>query len=186
MQLTTIRAGFFGVLLVTMGLVNLSLPANSQTLFSLQGGMMRIPKPEQVPKKPSFVFRASEFYLAGATAFDMTTTVDGSGLGHPTTAYRSDGSFLTHYYVVEKGWAGFLGRRDPWTAVGANVIKNAVIDRYTNKLYALGGRWRPVAIGVNVLTGTLNALAAGSNIRSGERIDQQVRLATGYKGKIVW
>ena len=145
---------------------------------------MRIPKPEQAQKKPSFVFRASEFYLAGGTAFDMTTTV--RGLDHPTTALRSDGAFLSHYYVVEKGWAGFLGRRDAFTAVSANVLLNVGIDRFSHRLYARGGRWRAIAIGTNVLKGTFNALAAGSNIRSDERIDRKVRLATGYGGRIVW
>ena len=182
MQVTLIRAGI-GVLLA-MGLAS-SLPANSQTFFSLENGRIKIPeaKPAQ---KTSFAFKASEFYLAGGTALDMTTTVDGSGLGHPTAAYRSDGSFLTHYYVVETGWAGFLGRRDPFTAVAANVVMNAGIDRFSRRLYARGGRWKALGIGVLLAKGTLSSIAAGNNIRTGERIDRQVRLATGYRGQIVW
>jgi hypothetical protein len=114
----------------------------------------------------------------------MTTTA--RGLDHSTTAYRSDGSFLTHYYVKETGWAGFLGNRDAFTAVGANVFKNVLMDRYSRRLYARGGRWRTLAFGMNILQGTLNSIAAGNNIRSNERIDRQVRLATGYGGAIVW
>jgi len=180
MHLTIIRAGI-GVLLA-MGLVN-SSPANSQTLFSLENGRPRMPSAGPV-KKTSFAFKASEFCLIGGTAFDMTTTVE--GLDHPTTALRSDRTFLTRYYVVEKGWAGFLGRRDAVTAVAANAFLNAGIDRFSRRLYARGGRWRTVGFGVNVLKGTLSSIAAGNNIRNDERIDRTVRLATGYQGKILW
>ena len=182
MNLTIVRAGI-GMLLMAASFATSPLSASSQTLFSLENGRPRMPDAKQVPKT-SFVFKASEFYLAGGTAFDMTTTVQ--GLGHPTTACKSDGSFLTHYYVVETGWARFLGDRDPTSAVMANVILNAGIDRFSRRLYARGGRWRALAIGTNVLKGTLNAFAAGSNIRSDERINQRVRLATGYRGMIVW
>jgi hypothetical protein len=142
-----------------------------------EGTTKRIPK-------ISFAFRASELYLAGGTAFDMTTTV--RGLGHPTTASRSDGTLLTRYYVTEQGWAGFLGRRDPVTATAANILLNAGIDRFSRKLYTRGGRWRALAYGTVLAKGTLNAIAAGNNIRNNERINQQVRTATGYKGLIVW
>jgi hypothetical protein len=183
MNLTKIRAGSFGMLLLAMGLITPS-PANSQSMFPFMMGRAKIPKAEQVPKKTSLAFKASELFLASGTAFDMTTTV--WSLDHPTTAYRSDGSFLAHYYVKETGWAGFLGRRDAFTAVGANVFKNVVIDRYSRRLYARGGRWRTLALGMNILQGTFNSLAAGNNIRSYERIDRQVRLATGYPGPIDW
>lgn len=182
MNLTKIRAGSFGMLLLAMGLITPS-PANSQSMFSLEMVRVEVPKAKPVPKT-SFAFKASELFLASGTAFDMTTTA--RGLGHPTTAYRSDGSFLTHYYVEETGWAGFLGNRDAFTAVGANVVKNVLMDRFSRRLYARGGRWRTVAFGVNILQGTLNSIAAGKNIRSDERIDSQVRLATGYGGRIVW
>jgi hypothetical protein len=114
----------------------------------------------------------------------MTTTV--RSLDHPTTASRSDGLFLTHYYVRETGWAGFLGRRDAFTAIGANVFKNAVMDRYSRGLYARGGRWRTVAFGMNIAQAVFSSVAAGNNIRLDGRINQQVRLATGYRGLIVW
>jgi hypothetical protein len=183
MHLTNIRAGFFGVLLMAMSVVNSSPSANCQSMFSLGQDRTEVPKAEQT-KKVRFVFRASELWLAGGTAFDMTTTA--RSLDHPTTAYMSNGTFLTHYYVKETGWAGFLGDRDAFTAVGANVLLNAGIDRYSRKLYSRGGRWRTVGIGVLLAKGTLNAIAAGSNIRNGDRIDRQVRMATGYKGQIIW
>jgi hypothetical protein len=182
MNLTKIRAGSFGMLLLAMGLQT-PLPANSQSMFPFMRGKTEIPKAEPV-QKTSFAFKASEFFLASGTAFDMTTTV--SGLEHPTTAYRSDGSFLTHYYVKETGWAAFLGNRDAFAAVGANVVKNFLIDRYSRRLYARGGRWRTLAFGMNILQGTLSSIAAGNNIRSDERIDSKVRLATGYGGSLVW
>ena len=184
MNLTNTRATLCGVLLAAMSLVNSPLPANPQSMFTFMRGRAEIPKAEQVPKKTSFAFKASELFLASGTAFDMTTTV--RSLDHPTTAYRSDGSFLAHYDVIETGWAGFLGNRDPFTVVTANVILNAGVDRFSRRLYARGGRWRVLAIGVPLLKGTLNSIAAGNNIRFDRRIDGQVRLATGYKGQIVW
>ena len=184
MNLTNIRAGVCaGVLLIAMSLVNSSLSANAQSMFSLDQDRAEVPKAVPV-KKTSFAFKASEIYLAGGTAFDMTTTV--SGLDHSTTACMSNGTPLTHYYVKETGWAGFLGARDPWTAVAANVFLNYEIDRYSRKLYLRGGHWRAVGIGALLVKGTLNTIAAGNNIRGDERIDRQVRLATGYNGQIVW
>jgi hypothetical protein len=183
MNLTKIRAGSFGMLLLVMGLTNPS-PANSQSMFSLGWNRAEIPKAEQVPKKTSLAFKGSELFLASGTAFDMTTTA--RGLGHPTSAYTSGGKFLTHYYVEETGWAGFLGKRDAFTAVGANAFKNVLMDRYSRRLYSRGGRWRIAAFGMNILQGTFNSVAAYKNIRSDERIDKQVRLATGYRGAIVW
>jgi hypothetical protein len=183
MNLTKIRAESFGMLLLVTGLTNPS-PANPQSMFSLEKERAEIPKAEQVPKRTSLAFKASELFLFSGTAFDMTTTV--KGLDHPTSAYTSEGKFLTHYYVEETGWAGFLGRRDAFTAVGANVFKNVLMDRYSRRLYARGGRWRTLAFGMNILQGTLNSIAAGNNIRSDDRIDRKVRLATGYRGAIIW
>jgi hypothetical protein len=114
----------------------------------------------------------------------MTTTV--RSLDHPTTALRSDGTFLTHYYVKEDGWAGIFGRRDAATAVVANVLLNAGIDHFSRKLYSRGGRWRVLAYGMVLGKGTINAIAAGSNLRNDEGINKQVSLATGYKGQILW
>lgn len=114
----------------------------------------------------------------------MTTTIQ--GLSHPTTAYRSDDIFLTHYYVVESGWAGCFGKRDIATAVAANVMLNVGIDWFSRRLYARGGRWRVLAFGALLAKGTSSMIAAGSNIQNNERIDRNVRLATGYQGRILW
>jgi hypothetical protein len=183
MHVTKIRAESFGMLLLAMGVIT-PLSANPQSMFSLERGRAEIPKAEQVSKGTSLAFKASELFLFSGTAFDMTTTV--KGLDHPTIAYTSEGKFLTHYYVEETGWAGFLGKRDAFTAVGANVFKNVLMDRYSRRLYTRGGRWRTLAFGMNIAQATFNSIAAGNNIRSDERIDKQVRLATGYRGLIVW
>jgi hypothetical protein len=187
MHLTRIRAGMFGVLLsLAVGLVTPPF-AICQKPLSFLFGVGRL-KPSEVSAKPasksSFAFRATELYFAGDTAFDMTTTV--RSMDHPTTALRSDHTFLTHYYMEEEGWAGVFGRRDKVTAVAANVFLNAGIDRFSRKLYSRGGKWRALAYGVLFTKGTFNALAAGGNIRNEERINEQVRLATGYKGQIIW
>jgi len=181
MNLTSIRAGAIGILLA-MGFAH-SSSANAQSTFSLEQDRAKIPKAVPV-KKTSTIFKVSEFYLAGGTAFDATTTV--KGLDHSTTASMSNGTPLTHYYVKEIGWAGFLGDRDPWTAVAANVFLNYEIDRYSRKLYLRGGHWRAFAVGAILAKGTLNVISASNNIRDDERIDQKVRLATGYRGLIVW
>jgi hypothetical protein len=187
LHLTRIRAGVSGVLLLlAMGLPT-STPATAQStlLSSDEDGPPKVLEgPTKQTPKVSFAFRASELYLAGGTAFDMTTTV--RGLDHPTNALRSDGTLLTHYYASEKGWAGCFGKRDIVTAVGANVFLNVEIDRFSRKLYARGGRWRALAYGVVLTKGTLNVIAAGYNIRNDERINHDVRTATGYKGLIVW
>jgi len=182
MYLTATRAGLVAGVLLAVGLVT-PLPANSQSMFSAGKDIPDAPLAKRI-KKPNFAFRASEFYLAGGTAFDMTTTV--RLLDHPTVANTSDGSYLTRYYTTESGWAGVFGNRDPVSAVTANVALNAVIDRYSRRLYARGGRWRTVGIGVLLARGTINSMAAVHNIRFGGRIDDQVRLATGYKGQIIW
>ena len=179
-QLTLIRAGIIGVLLA-MNVTN-SSSANSQTLVS-PGVSRKVSGAKQVPKT-SFAFRASELYLAGGTAFDMTTTIQ--GLSHPTTAYRSNDTFLTHYYVVESGWAGCFGKRDIVTAVTANVMLNVGVDWLSRRLYARGGHWRVLAFGALLTKGTFSMIAAGSNIQNNERIDRNVRLATGYRGTILW
>jgi hypothetical protein len=66
------------------------------------------------------------------------------------------------------------------------VALNVAVDRFSRKLYARGGRWRGVAIGALLAKGTFNMIGATNNIRSDERIDSKVRLATGYQGQIGW
>lgn len=165
-----------------MGLVSPS--ANSQSTFSSWRDRPDVPVVRRVPQKPSFAFIASEISLAGGTAFDLATTA--TLLNHPTAAYMSDGQFLTHYYTTEDGWAGVFGKRDPVSATLANGIKNAMLERFTYRLYERGGRWRILGFGLNFLQGGISSAAAIHNIRFGGRIDEQVRLATGYRGQIVW
>jgi hypothetical protein len=184
MHLKYIRAGFFGVLL-TLGLSGPRLALSQTQLFSTsEDEPPKAPEPAKKIPRISFAFRASELFLSGGTAFDMTTTV--RGLNHPTTALRSDNTFLAHYYVTENGWAGMFGKRDAFTAVMANTLLNAGIDRFSRKLYSRGGRWRVLAYGTVLARGTINAIAAGENTQMNERIDTSVRTATGYKGQIIW
>ena len=185
----TVRAGVLGVLLALAGAGFATLPsaAVAQTSFSSSNdGLPDAPDgpTKRIPQKTPFAFRASEFVLAGATTFDMSTTV--VSLDHPTTAHGSDGLIVARYYAEEQGWAGMFGKRDAWTAVTANVFLNAGIDRYSRRLSARGGRWRALGYGMNFAKAAFNTGAAISNIRNNERIDQRVRRATGYKGPIYW
>jgi hypothetical protein len=184
MHHSTVRAGLFGALLAltATGLVTPPAVAFAQTSFSSSsGGLPDAPErpTKRTPKKTAFAFRASEFFFGGATAFDMSTTV--TTLNHPTTAHRSDGLIIAHYYGYERGWVGIFGRRDAWTAVTANVLKNVVIDRYSRRFYARGGRWRALGYGLIVAQAAFNLIDATSNVRSNERIDQRVQRATGEK-----
>src|SRR5258708_28155643 len=59
--------------------------------------------PQRESRKLDFLFKASNAYLLGGTAFDMATTAQ--GINHPTIASRTDGSVLTMYHGTEAGWA---------------------------------------------------------------------------------
>jgi hypothetical protein len=181
MHLTKIWTIVFGMLM--MGLVH-SSSAKCQSMFSLEQDRAEVPKAKPVVKKTSFVFKASEAYLAGGTAFDMTTTV--RGLDHSTTAYTSSGTPLTRYYVKETGWARYLSSTDPSTVVLSNVALNCGVDWLGRRLYARGGHWRTIAVGALLVKGTLNIISASNNIRNDGQIDNQVRIATGYRGLVVW
>jgi hypothetical protein len=143
------------------------------------------PRPtERKPSKIDFFFKASPVVLSAGTAVDVFTTTH--NLDHPTTALRADGSVLTHYYVVEKGWARFLGDRNPSAVSLANATLNAGITALSRKLYLRGGRWRYAAV-------ALVFAKAGANVGGGIQneqvlagIDRHVRLETGYKGVILW
>ena len=135
-------------------------------------------------RKIDFLYLSSEAYLAAGTTMDMKSTVD--GLHHPTMAYRADGTFLTHYYVTENGWAGFLGNRNADGIVLANVLLNTGFDLVDRRLYRRGGRWRILAATLNVLKGTENMADGVSNIGMLGSIDKRVRLETGYTGRIIW
>lgn len=179
-NLTIIWTIVFGMLM--MGISHPS-SATCQSMFSLEQDRTEVPKAKPV-KKTGFVFKASEVYLAGGTAFDMTTTV--RGLDHSTTAYMSNGAPLTHYYVKETGWAGYLSSTDASTVVLSNVALNCGVDWLSRRLYARGGRWRTIAVGALLAKGTFNIISASNNIRNDGQVDNQVRTATGYRGLIVW
>ena len=186
MYLATIRARFFLGALLATGLTS-PMPANSQST-SLIPGFERpdvVPVVKRVPQKTSFAFRMSESYLAAGTAFDLSTTA--MLLNHPTTVYKSDGTLLTHYYTTEDGWTGdVFGKRDLAAALLGNGIKNALLERFTYRLYERGGRWRALGYGLNFLQGSLSLGAGVHNVRFDGQIDRQVRLATGYKGLFHW
>lgn len=138
------------------------------------------------PDKIDFFYtKAAPTLLSAATTVDVFTTV--RGLDHPTVAYRPDGTVLANYYVVEKGWARFLGDRSPFAASTANVLLNLGVMDLSHRLYLRGGRWRVAAI-------VLVLAKAGANIDGGiqnERyfagIDSDVRRSTGYyTGAILW
>lgn len=142
-------------------------------------------KPAKKIQKLDLLYHASEAYLAVGTGLDMMTTVH--NLGHPTTAYSNSGAFLTHYYAVETGWsAPIVGSRDTTGVVVANVLVNAGIDLLDRRLYQRGGKWKFVAVSLNVLKGTGNIVCGIRNIRTNEGIDQVVRMRTGYKGAVIW
>jgi len=141
-------------------------------------------EPVKKIQKLDFLYYASEAYLTAGTGLDMMTTAH--NLGHPTTASSTSGVFLTHYYVEETGWAGIVGRRNTDGIILSNVALNLGIDLLDRKLYKRGGKWRTVAVSLNVLKGTGNMVCGINNIRAAGRIDQVVRMQTGYKGIIVW
>jgi hypothetical protein len=136
------------------------------------------------PDKIDFLHWASRGYLVAGTWLDASTTAN--GLNRPTMAYRADNTFLMQYTVTEDGWASFLGRRDAFTAVSANVLLNVGVERFSNRLYLRGGRWRYVAIGLLVAKATSNLVAGINNERLQTGIDGHVRQLTGYRGVIVW
>jgi len=137
------------------------------------------------PNKVDFLHWASRGYLVAGTWLDASTTAN--GLSHPTMAYRGDNNqFLMRYTVTEDGWAGFLGKRDAFTAVSANVLLNVGVEKFSRRLYLRGGRWRYVAIGLLVAKATDNLVAGIHNERLQAGIDGRVRQMTGYRGTIVW
>lgn len=139
-------------------------------------------EPESNTDQVSVTYRVSDVYLAVGTMLDMTSTV--RLMGHPTIAYRGDGSVLTHYHGIEAGWARVFGDRNEFTAVAANVGLNVGLNLLSRKIYRRGGYWRVLAIGMNVLKGTDNLVAGIHNIRY--NADRNVRSVTGYSGPIHW
>lgn len=134
--------------------------------------------------KIDFLFKASRPILAAGTTVDLYTTVH--NLDHPTTAYRADGTLLTRYYVVEKGWARYFGDRGPFAASTANAVLNTGVVFLSSTLYLRGGRWRYVAVGLMLAKAGASFYGGVQNERFLGSIDGRVRRETGYQGVILW
>ncbi|HVN26466.1 MAG TPA: hypothetical protein VMT99_02325 [Candidatus Paceibacterota bacterium] len=104
---------------------------------------------QKADKRIDFAFKASRWYLRGATGLDMSTTYIG----------------LDRSHGVETGWAKCFGNRNTSAVIAANAGLNAGIDWLDRRLYQRGGRWRILATSLNVLKGTGNALDGVNNIR---------------------
>ena len=165
--------------LVAMSILSSSAFAQIQDLRE-----SRFPGPERKADKIDFLYKVSNAYFTGGTLLDMSTTY--RVLRHPTIARRADNAVLAHYQGIETGWAGRFGRRNTAAAIGANVALNVGLSFLSRKLYRRGGRWRILAIGVNVLKGTDNIVAGIHNARYSAGVDGDVRMATGYSGPIYW
>ena len=171
------------ILMLMMGLVSSSSFAQ---IHNLQAGKLEDePMKQRDDKIYSSLFRASNIYLAGATVVDMTTTA--RVMSHPTMAYQTNGTLLGGpYRGVEAGWASFLGTRNTGAAVAANGLLNAGVTLLSQRIYRKGGRWRALAIGINVAKATGNLVAGVHNMQVGSTFDRRVRAKTGYQGRIVW
>lgn len=166
------------LLFVAMGLAS-SSPIHAQP----QEDTPKSLEPRRGAGKIGFLYKASRVYLLAGTALDATSTA--RLMGHPTLARREDGTVLARYYGTETGWAShFGGRRNTGAAIAANVALNAGMELFSRKMYRRGGRWRILAIAVNVFKGTDSMVAGIRNIRHDP--DRQVREVMGYRGQIVW
>lgn len=141
-------------------------------------------EPRKESDKIDFFYKASRYYLLGATQLDMISTLH--VLSHPTIAYRADGSVLARYYGIETGWARCFGRRDARAVIAANLALNAGIYLASRKLYQKGGRWRTLAIVINAVKATDNAMGGIHNVIYSTGVDEQLRSRTGYAGPIIW
>ncbi len=143
--------------------------------------------PKVIPKgRPlaDYLFWGAQGYLAAGTWFDSSSTVE--VLGHPTMAYRENGTFLMKYAVTEGGWARCFGKRNAFAASTANVALNLGIAEASRRLYRRGGRWRFLAIGLVAARATSSTLAGMHNAQVSADINRQVRQFTGYRGVILW
>lgn len=145
---------------------------------------LEIVQPKKDEGKTHAIFAASRFYLLGGSALDGVST--SLVMGHPKMAYRADGSPLASYQGIETGWARSFGSKNTFAAVGANVALDAGVGFAASKLYQKGGRWRYLAIGLNVLKGTDGLIAGIRNFRFASSVDRRVRLVTGYAGPVTW
>ncbi len=175
----------FAVLLM-LSAMGISPPRiRAQDQYSWQKGDYWKPKEEKKPAtRLDRLYRVSGWYLNAGTTLDAATTFQ--QLNRPTIARREDNTFLMRYPSAELGWARCFGNRNTGAAVGANVALNAGIALLSRRIYRKGGRWRYLALGLNVLRGTQSFGAGIGNLEYGNSIDGRVRQAAGYSGRIIW
>ena len=94
-------------------------------------------------------YKASRWYLQGATAFDMSTTV--TGLKNP--------------HAVEGDWARCFGSRNTPAIVAGNVALNIGVAYLSNNLYERGGKWKILATALNGAKATGNTVEGIRNFR---------------------
>lgn len=142
-------------------------------------------RPKEESGKLGKLYKASEWYLSVGTVLDGFSTV--RVLDHPTQALRQDHTDLARFYGVETGWAGpVFGRRNTAAVVAANTLLNAGLGKLSRNLYHRGGRWRYVALGINLWKATDSVTAGIGNFRYVAGINDKIRAETGYHGQIIW
>jgi hypothetical protein len=158
--------------------------AGSSHAFAQEVNFFEKPKTES--SKMDFAFKASRFYLASGTMLDMLSTVH--ALHHPTIASRPDGFMLMRYRFAETEAPGkYFGARNTFGVVASNVALDIGVGFLSDRLYRRGGKWRGVALALNVLQGTNRMRAGFGNVRLNASVDEHVRAVTGYKaGRIIW
>ncbi len=168
-------------MLLMVGMFALSIAHTQAQQF--QQGVLRKPKEES--GKLDRLYKVSEWTLGVGTTLDGLSTA--RALDHPTVALRTDGTVLARFYSVEEGWAGpVVGRRNTNAVVLANVLLNVGVRQLSRNLYRRGGKWRLLAIGLNVWKATDSTTAAVGNFRFCAGINDRLRVTTGYQGKIIW
>ena len=121
------------------------LPASAQTVQPMENFKADIFAKKPVEQKSdaiAFAYKASRWYLRGATFVDMSTTYIG----------------IDHSRGVETGWAKCFGNRNTSAIVAGNAVLNAGVEFVSRKIYQRGGRWRVLATGLLVFKGTSNAI----------------------------
>jgi len=95
-------------------------------------------KPEGKADTIDSAYTASQWYLRGATGLDLTTTVIGMG----------------EHRGVEAGWAKCFGRNNTAGVLAANGAVDFGVSFASRRIYRMGGRWRYLAIAMNVARAT--------------------------------
>ncbi len=142
-------------------------------------------RPREESGKTDLLFKASRWYLIAGTSLDGVTTA--MVLDHPPIARQgTDGKFLGRYRGTETGWASFVGDRSASKVVLANALLNLAVDWSARRLYRRGGKWKYLAIGLNLCKGTASFVGGVHNVRVNADANGVVRRTTGYTGRIVW